>query len=1287
MGNQVRRIIRAASGFGFINSNDADYAKARAGTGTLSTGTTHGYVGQRLAGGVYYCYESFVRFDTSWVAAFLAAGATLEAANLMFSAKSKSGNSVIQARLFDCGSSMTSADWQDGTELAADTLLASYDTASGWTEYTWYTLANAGTALRDNINASGYTGVMFCSENQYNNTAPAGDEQVWFNGCVAHLFLEFSYEGKSFFYATSAENGHLQCSNATYETARSGAGTLTENHNSYTRIGQNLAASVYYIYEACIVFDTSSLGDSDTVTGVVLRAGYSAAAYGSGYSIIAYVRDWGGTLETGDFVAGADLAGLTKLAAIASSSTVASEYADFTSEAAFAAAISKTGNTLILLCTDKVEAGTAPAASEQWNPNYGVASPTNYPVFELEVQFSTVYDDDLDGSYRLMNYAADDDLTGSHRLLSYSDDDLDGSYQILGWSQDDLDGSYRLMNWAAADDLDGSHRIMVYVPDDDLTGSWLICGVDDLIGSHRLMNYADDDLAGSHRIMAWAPDDDLAGLYFIVEPGTPEARPKLLYVPQLSLIVGDSARVDLVDHGADLTSVRFGNNVIGGHGGASIEIPKRPAERVINDLRRGADARLYDAGNLLWQGVVKKVGGSDTGGGDSTTRVDFCGLLDMADADESFRWTWVEADYSAWQQLDTPAQPFWQWSRDAYYSEYWFSIQRYHDVPWDVRTDGELYLGTQRGYSYPGDAWYSVESRSLMPRCRLGARIDKLLPYWPSGSYDRLAGIKAIQFDWRANTGTKFRARVYRAPTLWCGVESEVAMFTETGNGVQSGDEEQLNVGGFGAVIVELSHQNSANTAAAGEFFQLLRVRLLVRPDGPGTRTWAPGDALPRLDQCLSDLLMDADGVLATEVDAEQIGDPLEHVKAEGPTRSEALAQVAAFDEDEDGTGQPLEYGIWDERRGVVRRRPADPDDERCWLAINTERDDVTVEVGYDDRADAPDYVEVRYQYLHSNLLRHSSPPEPGAWAARGYADDRPYDWTFTESGSGVITNVEEDSQQRWKMTVGAAAGEARMTFPKAGTYPVSAGPLTDYIPYLGDIPYRAAVWARYDGGNLGYAFMGYEANGSGRGTDSLYYSTNGLRFDDATWQRYIFDFRPEPSSGCNEMYFVMINGAEGSVYWRNACLYPLIPENTELSAWYPSEPTVAGAAVKTIDLGQPATVWQARNAAYRFWRSFRRGVGSGTISARGVLYDVRGREVPVSRIRGGWWASVVNDPRCKSPLYVSSVEIVPQTLEATLGIGGEPVPWSDRRRPAERQRFGSYADWRGFVPKGGRWA
>ena len=599
-------------------------------------------------------------------------------------------------------------------------------------------------------------------------------------------------------------------------------------------------------------------------------------------------------------------------------------------------------------------------------------------------------------------------------------------------------------------------------------------------------------------------------------------------------------------------------------------------------------------------------------------------------------------------------------------------------MPWEVRTDGELYLGTQRGYSYPGDADYAG-ALSETPRCRVGARIDRLLPDWPSGSRDRLAGIKAIQCDWRANTGTKFRARIIAARNLWSETwgEAAVAILTETGNGVQSGEDEQLACSSMGAIIVELDHYAATATVAAGEFFQLLRVRLLVRPDGPGTRSWSVGDALPRLDQCLSDIMLDGDGVLATSVDAEQIGDPLEHARADGPTRSEAAAQIAQLDEDADGTGQPLEYGIWDERRGIIRRRPAAPDDDRCWLAIDTERDDVTCSIEYDD-TDAPDYVEVRYQYLYTQLLRHSSAAIPGAWAARGYADDRPYDWQFVETGSGKIENVLEDGQQRWKMSVGAAAGNAQMVHPAPDTYPVSAGPSTSRMPYLGDIPMRAAIWARYEGSYSATATLWYLLNGVSRGSDNLYANdmAHGLIISSATWQRYVYDFRPEADSAANEMFLSIQVGNQGSLWWRNACLYPLIPEGTELSAWYPCEPTSAGCSVKTIDLGS-ATMWQGRNAALRFWRSFRRGAGKGTIGAKGVLYDVRGREVPVSRVRGGWWASIINDPRCTSPLYISSVEGSPESLETTLAIGGEPMPWSGKRRPAERQRFGAWGDWR----------
>lgn len=435
----------------------------------------------------------------------------------------------------------------------------------------------------------------------------------------------------------------------------------------------------------------------------------------------------------------------------------------------------------------------------------------------------------------------------------------------------------------------------------------------------------------------------------------------------------------------------------------------------------------------------------------------------------------------------------------------------------------------------------------------------------------------------------------------------------------------------------------------------------------------------------MTDVMVDGEGAIATSAEAEAIGDELEQAAVSGPTRSAALEQPAEYDEDEDGSGEPLEYGIWDghglhDYVAVVRRRQAAPLRKDQWLVIDSDRDDVDVRLEYED-SEAPDFVEVRYAYRKTNLIRHSSPAAEGYSSDRGYADDLPYDWQFTESGGGELSVAVEDDQRRYKMDPGAA-GQVQARFPKDGTYPIIANALLGgayedeaVIPGIFDVPLRFQVWAK------------------GRGTVGCMMRTNVggafnsdpvLTIDDGEWQLHRYDWRPDPASTRYEFYMYLIASVAGEpLWWRNAQLYMLIPDGTELSAWYPYQPEGAGHAIKTYDLPFPATIWQARNSARKFHKSFARGRGRGTITARGILHDARGREVPVSRIRGGWWASIVNDPRCAEPLYVSSIECSPYELEAELGIGGETPPWSARTPLYERRTFGRYEAWRGFRPLG----
>ena len=156
--------------------------------------------------------------------------------------------------------------------------------------------------------------------------------------------------------------GAVGSSSTVYATARTGGtlGGLTR-HN----VGQDLQVADYFTLEAFCIFDTSAIDDADTVSGVVLsidgRTDNSVTDFVVTAASTAYN---GGPVVTSDFVSGADLAALTTYATF-DSSGYSSTYNAFTSAgAAFNSAINKTGNTVLMLYSDRHSAGTTPTGGE-----------------------------------------------------------------------------------------------------------------------------------------------------------------------------------------------------------------------------------------------------------------------------------------------------------------------------------------------------------------------------------------------------------------------------------------------------------------------------------------------------------------------------------------------------------------------------------------------------------------------------------------------------------------------------------------------------------------------------------------------------------------------------------------------------------------------------------------------------------------------------------------------------------------------------------------------------------
>ena len=158
-----------------------------------------------------------------------------------------------------------------------------------------------------------------------------------------------------------------------YANARAGGGTWSSLFE-YTSGSDLLAgqyfgdpfsggSNVYGVNETFLAFDTHDVG-TDTVSAAVLRVTSNADASDTDFTIQARLHDWGATLTTADWVAGADLSGLTLLAHYATSSGFTSGTGYDLVDDALPANVNKTGSTRLLLCSSRTTNSNEPTGNE-----------------------------------------------------------------------------------------------------------------------------------------------------------------------------------------------------------------------------------------------------------------------------------------------------------------------------------------------------------------------------------------------------------------------------------------------------------------------------------------------------------------------------------------------------------------------------------------------------------------------------------------------------------------------------------------------------------------------------------------------------------------------------------------------------------------------------------------------------------------------------------------------------------------------------------------------------------
>lgn len=188
--------VFAGTADGAIMSHDPTYLTARSGGGTFvlnSGGSSVEAVGQEKLSDSY-CYEQFFGFDTS----SLGAGAIVTSAILTFYHPSRAiagANPVIQARLYNWGDTVTTADWVPGANLSALPLLAHITAGSAtlaaynnWTD----------DAFAANVNKTGTTRIVVSSDRLAAATAPTSTEYLSTNmadqaGTTTDPYLTVTY--------------------------------------------------------------------------------------------------------------------------------------------------------------------------------------------------------------------------------------------------------------------------------------------------------------------------------------------------------------------------------------------------------------------------------------------------------------------------------------------------------------------------------------------------------------------------------------------------------------------------------------------------------------------------------------------------------------------------------------------------------------------------------------------------------------------------------------------------------------------------------------------------------------------------------------------------------------------------------------------------------------------------------------------------------------------------------------------------------------------------------------
>ena len=161
-----------------LGSSDNNFATAIAAADFADPDSdTFHEIGASFFTPTYYVNETFLGFDTS----ALPDDCTIDDAVLSIYGKQDNSTTdfTIECAAYDYGAGITTADWQDGTETGALTVVATRSTAgfsiAGYNDFT-----NTGGGLKSVISKTGITKLALWPERVRTGSAPANSQYVQF---------------------------------------------------------------------------------------------------------------------------------------------------------------------------------------------------------------------------------------------------------------------------------------------------------------------------------------------------------------------------------------------------------------------------------------------------------------------------------------------------------------------------------------------------------------------------------------------------------------------------------------------------------------------------------------------------------------------------------------------------------------------------------------------------------------------------------------------------------------------------------------------------------------------------------------------------------------------------------------------------------------------------------------------------------------------------------------------------------------------------------------------------